>query len=264
MTDISILELLSITNMKIAYISTYPPRECGLATFNQNLIKAINSNFLNKTPAQTSFVVALNNSENSHEYDYADEVSFVIRQNHQSDYTEAAKFINASNADACILQHEFGIYGGENGIYVLPFLNKLEKPLISILHTILKSPTFLQKVIIREIAKRSAKVVVMSKHAIRFLVDIYQIPEEKIQLIEHGVPDLEAPAINPVKELPELKGKRLLLTFGLLNRNKGLEIVIQALPKIAEQHPDVMYVILGNTHPEILKHSGEEYRESLK
>src|SRR5687768_13391166 len=127
--------------MKIAYISTYPPRECGLATFNQNLIKAINSNFSNKTAAQTSFVVALNNSENLHEYDYAEEVSFVIRQNHQSDYTEAANFINASNADACILQHEFGIYGGENGIYVLPFLNKLEKPLISILHTILKSPT---------------------------------------------------------------------------------------------------------------------------
>ena len=198
------------------------------------------------------------------EYDYPDEVKCVIRQNYQNDYTDAANFINSSNADACILQHEFGIYGGESGVYVLPFLNKLEKPLITILHTILKSPTFLQRVIILEIAKRSAKVVVMSKRAVKFLIEIYQVPEEKIQLIEHGVPDLEAPDVNPVREFSELKNKRLLLTFGLLSRNKGLETVIQALPRIVQEHPDVMYVILGNTHPGIVKNSGEEYRDALK
>ncbi|MEJ6980126.1 glycosyltransferase family 4 protein [Pedobacter sp. P351] len=250
--------------MKIAYISTYPPRECGLATFNHNLRRAINSNFLTENPSETGFVVALNNSENLQEYDYPEEVKCVIRQNYQDDYAVAAAFINSSDADACILQHEFGIYGGENGIYLLPFLNKLDKPLISIMHTILKSPTFLQKVIIREIAKRSAKVVVMSKRAVKFLEEIYQVPEGKIQLIEHGVPDLEAPAVNPVRELAELKNKRLLLTFGLLSRNKGLETVIHALPKIVKQHPEVMYVILGNTHPGIVKNSGEEYRDSLQ
>ena len=250
--------------MKIAYISTYPPRECGLATFNHNLIRAINSSFSTKTLSQSCFVVALNNSENMQEYDYPDEVKCVIRQNYQNDYTDAANFINASNVDACILQHEFGIYGGESGVYVLPFLNKLEKPLITILHTILKSPTFLQRVIILEIAKRSAKVVVMSKRAVKFLIEIYQVPEEKIQLIEHGVPDLEAPDVNPVREFSELKNKRLLLTFGLLSRNKGLETVIQALPRIVQEHPDVMYVILGNTHPGIVKNSGEEYRDALK
>lgn len=250
-------------NMKIAYISTYPPRECGLATFNHNLIKAVGSNFSTKTLAETGFVVAINNSENLQEYNYPEEVKYVIRQNIQEDYTKAADFINASDADACILQHEFGIYGGESGIFLLPFLHQLKKPIISILHTILKSPTFSQKAIIREIAKQSVKVVVMSKRAVKFLTEIYRVPKENIALIEHGVPDLEAPAINHVKELPALKNKRILLTFGLISRNKGLETVIRALPQIVKQHPNMVYVILGNTHPGIVKNSGEEYREFL-
>jgi len=250
--------------MKIAYISTYPPRECGLATFNNNLIKAVNANFVNQSLAESSVVIAMNNSDDVNEYQYSEEVKFVIRQNIQEDYVAAAEFINNSDVDACILQHEFGIYGGESGIYVLPFLNQIEKPIISILHTILNSPTFLQKAIIREIAKRSAKVVVMSKRAVGFLTDIYQIPKEKIQVLEHGVPDLEAPKINPVKEIASLKGKKILLTFGLISRNKGLETVVKALPKIIEKHKDVVYVVLGNTHPGIVKNSGEEYREYLK
>ena len=250
--------------MKIAYISTYPPRECGLATFNQNLIKAINANFTNQHLSETSVVIAMNNSDDVNEYKYPSEVKFVIRQNVQADYNAAADFINESDVDACILQHEFGIYGGESGIYVLPFLNKIEKPIISILHTILNSPTFLQKAIIREVAKRSSKVVVMGKRAVEFLTDIYQVPKEKIQVIQHGVPDLEAPIINPVREIPSLKGKKILLTFGLISRNKGLETVVKALPKIIEKHPDAVYVVLGNTHPGIVKNSGEEYREYLK
>lgn len=250
--------------MKIAYISTYPPRECGLATFNSNLLGAISSNFSKPTERAGSFVVALNDSDDLQEYNYPQEVKSVIRQKHQEDYNEAADFVNSSDADACILQHEFGIYGGENGIYVLPFLNRLNKPVIAILHTVLKSPTFIQKTIIREIAKGSAKVVVMSKKAVKFLKEIYDIPQEKIEFIEHGVPDLEAPLVNPVKALPELQNKRLLLTFGLLSRNKGLETVIRALPLIVAEHPEVMYVILGNTHPGIVKSSGEEYRDFLK
>ncbi|MFA6277700.1 MAG: glycosyltransferase [Pedobacter sp.] len=250
--------------MKIAYISTYPPRECGLATFNCNLIKAINANFDGETLVETSLVVALNHSDSKEEYTYPDEVKFVIRQNNQEDYLKAADFINKSDVDACILQHEFGIYGGESGIYVLPFLNQIEKPIVSILHTILNSPTFLQKAIIREIAKRSSKIVVMSNRAVSFLTEIYQVPKEKIQVIEHGVPDLEAPLVNPIKEIAQLKDKKILLTFGLISRNKGLETVVKALPKIVKTHPDVVYVILGNTHPGVVKNSGEEYREYLK
>ncbi|MFI5452573.1 glycosyltransferase [Pedobacter sp. UC225_61] len=250
--------------MKIAYISTYPPRECGLATFNHNLIKAICSNFDDENLIETSVVIAMNNGDDKEEYNYPKEVKFVIRQHVQEDYNEAAAFINASDVDACIVQHEFGIYGGEDGLFVLPFLNQLEKPIISILHTVLNSPTFLQKAIIKEVAKKSAKVVVMGGKAVGFLTDIYHVPEQKIQLIMHGVPDLEAPTLNPVKTLPQLKDKKILLTFGLISRNKGLETVVKALPAIVKEHPNAVYVILGNTHPGVVKNSGEEYREYLK
>ncbi|MBD1366890.1 glycosyltransferase family 4 protein [Mucilaginibacter sp. ZT4R22] len=251
--------------MKIAYISTYPPRECGIATFNKNLMLAINANFpKRKTLLEGGFVVALNDSENLQEYEYPEDVKYVIRQNHQKDYIRAANYINTSAVDAVILEHEFGIYGGESGIYILPLINRLEKPLISILHTILKDPSYVQRIIIREIAEQSSKIVVMSKRAVEFLTTIYDIPVEKIQIIEHGVPDLEAPEENPVKTLTPFKNHRVMLTFGLISRNKGLETVVKALPKIVAKHPDVMYVILGNTHPGVVKHSGEEYRDHLK
>jgi glycosyltransferase involved in cell wall biosynthesis len=136
--------------------------------------------------------------------------------------------------------------------------------LIAILHTILREPSYVQKVIIREIAEQSSKIIVMSKRAVEFLTTIYEIPLDKIQIIEHGVPDLEEPEENHVKTLASFKNHRVLLTFGLLSRNKGLETVVRALPKIVEKHPDVMYVVLGNTHPGVLKHSGEEYRDHLK
>ena len=251
--------------MRIAYISTYPPRECGIATFNQNLVNAVNANYPEKrSPLQSGFVVALNDSEDINEYKYPEEVKFVVRQDHQKDYIRAANFINTSNVDVCVLEHEFGIYGGESGIYILPLVNRLQKPLISILHTVLKNPSFVQKIIIREIAEQSAKVIVMSQRAVDFLTEIYDIPFDKIQIIEHGVPDLEARDDNPIKKLPVFGSHRVLFTFGLISRNKGLETMIRALPKIVEQHPDVMYVVLGNTHPGVIKNSGEEYRDGLK
>jgi len=251
--------------MKIAYISTHPPRECGIATFNQNLMRAINANYPERGAlVNGGFVVALNDSENLQEYEYPAEVKYIIRQNHQKDYIRAANFINTSDTDVCIMEHEFGIYGGESGIYILPLLNRLEKPLISILHTVLKAPSYVQRIIIREIAEQSSKIIVMSQRAVEFLTTVYDVPADKIQIIEHGVPDVEASKNNPVKLLSQFKNRRVLLTFGLISRNKGLETVIRALPKIVAQHPDVMYVVLGNTHPGVLKNSGEEYRDHLK
>ena len=251
--------------MKIAYISTYPPRECGIATFNQNLMRAIHANYpQRKNLHEGGFVVALNDSESLHEYEYPEEVKYVIRQNAQKDYIRAANYINTSDAGVCILEHEFGIYGGESGIYILPLINRLEKPLISILHTVLREPSYVQRIIIREIAEQSSKVIVMSKRAVEFLTEIYEIPLSKIQIIEHGVPDVEAPEENPVLNLSQFKNHRVLLTFGLISRNKGLETVVKALPKIVANHPDVMYVVLGNTHPGVIKNSGEEYRDHLK
>jgi glycosyltransferase involved in cell wall biosynthesis len=248
--------------MKLTYISTYPPRECGLASFNKNLINAISVNFDANGPDGQVDVIAIN-EDNLDQYNYPDEVKFVIRQQKPEDYREAADFINVNNTDACILQHEFGIFGGDSGVYVLSFINQLEKPLISILHTVLEKPSQQQKIIIQTIAKRSDKIVVMGKIAINFLTKIYNIPIEKICYIEHGAPDLEASEINPVKDDPLFKGRKILLTFGLISRNKGLETVVRALPEIVAKHPDILYVILGTTHPGILKNSGEEYREHL-
>ncbi|WP_316933296.1 glycosyltransferase family 4 protein [Pedobacter lusitanus] len=248
--------------MKIAYISTYPPRECGIATFNNNLLKAIAHD--QTAVSKESFVVAMTDSENLDTYEYPPEVQFIIRQENQKDYTRAADYINTSLTDVCILEHEFGIYGGDNGVYILPLIARLQKPLITILHTVLKDPTYIQLTIIREIAKYSSKVVVMSTRAVNFLTSIYGIAEDKIKLIEHGVPDLEPKANNLIKNSPAFKNRKVLFTFGLISRNKGLETVIEALPKIAEKNPDVLYVVLGTTHPGVIRNSGEEYRDNLK
>jgi len=248
--------------MKIAYISSYPPRECGIATFNHNLLRAIGFN--KNAVSEDSFVVAMNDSDSIDEYEYPKEVKYVIRQENQKDYIRAADYINTSLADACILEHEYGIYGGESGVYILPLIARLQKPLITIFHTILKDPNHMQLTVLREIAKYSSRIVVMSHRAVGFLTSIYGIPYHKIQLIEHGVPDLEPKENNPVKQSIAFKGKKVLFTFGLISRNKGLETVIEALPAIVEKNPDVMYVILGTTHPGVIRNSGEEYRDSLK
>lgn len=248
--------------MKIAYISTYMPRSCGLATFVSNLKSAIEKNLINKS--EGSFVVAINDADDDKQYHYGNEVKFIIKQQDQKDYIRAANFINNSVVKVCILQHEFGIYGGENGIYILPLISRIEKPLITILHTVLKDPSYLQKLIIQEIAKQSSKVVVMAHKAVKFLIEVYEIPESKIAMIEHGVPDFEESLENILQKSKLFAGKRALLTFGLLSRNKGLETVIKALPLILKNHPDVVYNIIGNTHPNVKKTSGEEYRDYLK
>jgi glycosyltransferase involved in cell wall biosynthesis len=248
--------------MKIAYISTYMPRPCGLATFNSNLKSAIEKNILTKN--EGSYVVAINDTENLDQYKYEKEVKYIIRQQHQKDYIQAANQINNSAADVCIMQHEFGIYGGDSGIYVLPLLKRIEKPLITILHTVLQDPSYIQKLIIQEIANQSSRIVVMAEKAVDFLTNIYHIPREKIALIEHGVPDFDDSIEKILNKTDLLPGKRVLLTFGLISRNKGLETMIKALPAVVKNHPDVVYTIIGKTHPHVLKNQGEEYRDYLK
>jgi glycosyltransferase involved in cell wall biosynthesis len=248
--------------MKIAYISTYMPRPCGLATFNSNLKSAIEKNILTKN--EGSYVVAINDTENLDQYKYEKEVKYIIRQQHQKDYIQAANQINNSAADVCIMQHEFGIYGGDSGIYVLPLLKRIEKPLITILHTVLQDPSYIQKLIIQEIANQSSRIVVMAEKAVDFLTNIYHIPREKFALIEHGVPDFDDSIEKILNKTDLLPGKRVLLTFGLISRNKGLETMIKALPAVVKNHPDVVYTIIGKTHPHVLKNQGEEYRDYLK
>ncbi|CAN5530447.1 glycosyltransferase family 4 protein [soil metagenome] len=246
--------------MKITLVGTYSPRKCGIATFTKNLCDAIeiNSDKLNTEEVR---IVAVDDIENGYSYD--DKIFFAIKQECRQDYTDAANAINNSGTDVCILQHEYGIFGGESGIYILTLLNHLKVPAIATVHTVLKKPSFLQKVIIQEIAKSVFKIAVMSKMAVEFLKTIYEIPAEKIILIEHGVPDTVGNSEIVKEELAVFGKKRFLFTFGLLSKNKGIETVIKALPDVIVNHPDVLYIVLGNTHPAVLRHSGEEYRDSL-
>lgn len=248
--------------MKIAFIGTYPPRKCGIGIFTNHLVKAIISNTDSKEITKNAMVIAINEEDSN--ITYPEEVKYVIQQNHQSDYIEAAKFINYSDADVCIIEHEFGIFGGDDGVFILPLLHSLEIPLIVTFHTVLKSPTYTQRSVVEEIGKKAARIVVMSKKAISFLTSIYHIPQEKIILIEHGVPEFEELSRKAAKQKHRLTGRKVLFTFGLLSRNKGIETVINALPKVVEKHPDLLYIVLGATHPNILKHSGEEYRNYLQ
>ncbi|MFA5819952.1 MAG: glycosyltransferase family 4 protein, partial [Bacteroidales bacterium] len=246
--------------MKFAYIGTYPPRECGIGTFTMNLYKSMVMNNKIVKGSIEGFVIALNDHEQT--YDYPEEVKLTIRQEHQRDYLSAVKFINLSGADLCILEHEFGIFGGQNGVYILPLLHRLEIPLVVTLHTIIKTPSYNEKAILVEICKMANKIVVMSHKAIEFLTSIYQVQKEKIVYIEHGVPDIQFNHDQSKKEF-NLENKKVLLTFGLISRNKGIETVIKALPKVVEKYPEVLYMVLGKTHPNVLQYSGEEYRTYL-
>ena len=223
--------------MKVATISSYPPRECGIATFNQNLLHSLVSQPNTGEKPDTAFVVAMN--DHNQTYPYGPEVKLSIHQEQQADYLEAANYINISGADYCILQHEFGIYGGLSGVYILPLLHRLDMPVVAILHTVLKMPSYNEKAILKEICKMAAKVVVMNKKAIGFLDEIYGVPLEKISFIEHGVPDIHFNQADVKKEF-KLEGKKILLTFGFIGRNKGIETVIKALPRIIEKYPDVL------------------------
>jgi glycosyltransferase involved in cell wall biosynthesis len=243
--------------MKLAFIGTYPPRECGIGIFTNNLFRSM---LVDNNPGDgesEGFVVALNDIDPG--YEYPDEVKLTIRQEQQGDYLKAAKFINLSGADLCILEHEFGIFGGQSGVYILPLLHRIEIPLVVTLHTILNNPSYNEKAILKEICKMAYRIVVMSHKAIEFLESIYDVPEEKIVLIEHGVPDIHFSQEKSKSEF-KLSSKKVILTFGFISRGKGIETVIKALPGVVEKHPEVLYIVLGKTHPSVLRHSGEEYR----
>lgn len=243
--------------MKIAYIGTYPPRECGIGTFTQNLFASMTNRGKDSRKQHEGIVIAMDDQEES--YDYPKEVQLKIRQEQQADYIEAARFINLSGADVCILEHEFGIFGGQNGVYILPLLHRLEIPLVVTLHTVLKTPSYNEKAILNEICKMAARIVVMTHKAIEFLTEIYNVPPEKIELIEHGVPDLKFNHALAKKEF-KLESKKVILTFGFISRNKGIETVIKALPAVVEKYPETVYIVAGKTHPAVVRQSGEEYR----
>ncbi len=249
--------------MKITFVGTYPPRQCGIGTFTNNLIKSIIANAVNKSIGDMADVIAINDPGEEDSYDYQDEVRLTIRQDYQSDYINAAGYINLSDSQACILNHEFGIFGGDDGVYILSMLYRLEVPVIVIFHTVLSEPSFVQESIVRTIGKLAHKIVVMSRKAKTLLQKHYDIPADQIDIIEHGVPYYPGILHQEIKEKFNFTGRKVLLTFGLLSRNKGIETVINALPAVVKNHPEVLYLVIGETHPHVFKHAGEEYRNYL-
>jgi glycosyltransferase involved in cell wall biosynthesis len=243
---------------KIAFVGNYLPRKCGIATFMSDLLTAVAARY----PQVQCFAVPVNDVEKG--YDYPRVVGFEIEEQSLSSYLRAADFINLSNVDLVCLQHEFGIFGGPAGSHLLALLRELETPVVTTLHTVLREPNFEQRRVMQELIARSDRLVVMTQRAKQMLQEVYHAPAGKIGLIPHGIPDMPLTDPNSYKDRFGVEGKVVLLTFGLLSPNKGIEQVLNALPQILAEFPDVVYVVMGATHPHELQERGEAYRLSLE
>jgi glycosyltransferase involved in cell wall biosynthesis len=242
---------------RIAFIGNYLPRQCGIATFTTDLCDAVGNEF----GAERLFAIPVNDPDSS--YQYPEKVRLELEQEDLGSYERAAEFLNFNGNDLVCLQHEYGIYGGTAGCHILALLRKLKMPLVTTLHTVLRDPDVNQRAVLEEIAHLSDRLVVMSELAAQLLRDVYSVPAGKIDVIPHGVPDLPFMDPNFFKDKFGTEGKSVLLTFGLLSPNKGIENVIRALPAILARHPNVVYIVTGVTHPHIRKREGERYREHL-
>ena len=243
---------------RVALAADYLPRQCGIATFTNDLRTALATAY-----PQTDFVVAAVN-DTDEGYSYPDEVRFEWSEPDLDSYRRAADFINFSNSDVVSLQHEFGIYGGPAGSHVLSLVRDLRRPVVTTLHTILTDPTTAQRRVLTELTEESARLVVMSEKGREILGDVYGVPAAKIDLIPHGIHDMPFVDPNFYKDHFGVEGRPMALTFGLLSRNKGIENVLQAMPAVVEEFPDFVYVVVGATHPAVIREEGESYRRSLE
>jgi len=243
---------------KVAFVGDYIPRRCGIATFTTDLCTSIAAQF----PKVKCFAVPVNDVEGG--YEYPPEVRFEIEEQNLESFQRAADFLNINDVDIVSLQHEFGIYGGTAGGHILALLRDLNLPVVTTLHTVLDKPNQDQKRVMQELIQLSTRLVVMSQKAEEFLKHIYKAPAAKIDMIHHGIPETSFVDSSYYKDLFGVEGKQVLLTFGLLSPSKGIETVLNALPKIVAEFPDIIYIILGATHPHLLREQGESYRLSLE
>ena len=243
---------------KIAFVGDHLPRKCGIATFTTDLLSAVAA----AHPQSKCFCVSVNDIKGG--YEYPEEVRFEIDEQDLSSYLRAADFLNISNVDIVCLQHEFGIFGGIAGGHILAFLRELRMPVVTTLHTVLREPRTDQRRVMQELISLSTRVVVMAERGRQMLQDIYGAPAAKIDLIAHGIPDVGFVDPTYFKDQFGVEGKTVILTFGLLSPNKGIEYVLNALPGILAEFPDVVYIVLGATHPNELREHGEAYRLSLE
>jgi glycosyltransferase involved in cell wall biosynthesis len=243
---------------QIAVIGTYLPRRCGIATFTTDVCEALAL----RLPDTNIFAIAINDGEEH--YAYPDRVRFEIAEQDIASYQRAADFLNTNGVDMVILQHEYGIFGGPSGSHVLELLRETHAPIVTVLHTVLRQPDATQRQVMDEIVRLSDRLVVMSHQARDILHDHYAAAVEKISYIPHGIPDV--PFIDPnfYKDQFDAEGKIVMLSFGLLSPNKGIEYAIAAMPAILERHPDVVYMVLGATHPHVRHMHGEAYRLELQ
>jgi len=241
----------------IVLIGNHLPRLCGIATFTTHLLESIALN----APDKACWAVAMNDRPEG--YPYPSLVRFEINQNQLNEYSLAADLCNLNQVDVVCLQHEYGIFGGKRGSFIIELLRDLKMPVVTTLHTILKDPTLQDRHIMMQLAEFSDRLVVMSERSVEFLRDIYQVPEEKIVLIHHGIPDVPFVESDAYKDKFGVSGKTIILTFGLLSPGKGIEVVIDALPEIVKAHPQVIYMVVGATHPHLKAEQGEDYRNSL-
>ena len=243
---------------RIAVIGNYLPRHCGIATFTTDLCSAISAEY------GTARLLALPVNDTEEGYDYPARVRWSLAQDEVKSYQDALEFLNFNNIDMVCLQHEYGIFGGPAGSHILHLLRGLKMPVVTTLHTVLREPDPNQLMVMEEIAELSDRLIVMSQLSSQFLQEIFKVPGSKIDMVPHGVPDLPFLDPNFYKDRFGVEGKAVLLTFGLLSPNKGIENVIQALPQILSKHKNVVYIVAGATHPHILRREGDKYRASLQ
>jgi glycosyltransferase involved in cell wall biosynthesis/predicted transcriptional regulator len=253
------LEGHELHKIRVAYVSTYPPRECGIAVYTNHLVDAI-STFCARAVTSPA-VIAMNDRGGL--YDYEIRVKSQIDANDIQSYVKAAEYINASDVGVVNLQHEYGIFGGEWGEYVTDLLQRIEKPVVTTLHTVLEKPVPEAKRVLERILEHSEFVVVMAQAGIGILEQLYGGHADRIRYIPHGCPNVPYIGTAMTKRSLGLKERVVLSTFGLLSRGKGIEYVINALPQVVREHSSVLYLIIGETHPEVRKQEGESYRQLL-
>jgi glycosyltransferase involved in cell wall biosynthesis len=242
---------------RIAFIGNSLPRRCGIATFTTDLQQAISSS---RSGPETCIVAM---TDHGRAYDYPSSVALQIKDDNLEEYARAADFLNAGRFDTVCLQHEFGIFGGEAGAHILALLSRLTMPVVTTLHTVLAKPSRVQRAVLNDIVEASTKIVVMAEKARELLRSVYRVPDDKIELIAHGIPDAAFVGPDAAKTKLGFAGKPVILTFGLLSPNKGIEVMIDAMPSILRRRSDAVYVVLGATHPNLVRDQGEAYRQGL-
>lgn len=243
---------------RVAFLGNYLPRQCGIATFTHDLCEAIS----HAAPKADCYVAAI--TDRPEGYDYPPRVRFELQIKELESYRLAADYLNFNNADLLCVQHEFGVYGGPAGSHLLTLLKELRMPVVTTLHTILQEPNSFERKVIEGLIAYSDRLVVMAQKGAEILRSVYGVPDEKLDIIPHGIPDMDIVESRAFKAQFGVKGRHTILTFGLIGPGKGIEYVIESLPEIIRQHPNVVYIILGATHPHLLANEGEHYRLTLK